>query len=74
MVKKYINSSENLPDRVYPSREGLLQLSWISANTGLKFNPLFWFAYICTCVYFKPFENKASIDPGMNYGKLYSCF
>ena len=48
--------------------------SWISANPGLKFNPLFWFGYICTSVYFKTLENKTSIDTDMNFGKLSPCF
>ena len=26
---------------------------WVSTNPRLKFNPLFWFMYLCTSVYFK---------------------
>jgi hypothetical protein len=48
--------------------------SWISATPGLKFNQLFWFGCICTSVYFRTLENKTSIDPDMNCGKLSSCF
>jgi hypothetical protein len=38
---------------------------WISANPGLKFNPLFQFAYFCMSVYFKISEKKTPIDPDM---------
>ena len=29
---------------------------WVSANPGLKFNPLFWFVYFYTSVYFKTLD------------------
>jgi hypothetical protein len=35
--------------------------SWISANLGFKFNPVF--VYFCMIVYFKTSEKKTSIDP-----------
>ena len=38
-------------------------LRWISANPGLKFNPLFRFVYFCTSVYFKISEKETPIDP-----------
>jgi hypothetical protein len=40
------------------------------ALTGLKFNLLFWFGYICASVYsVESLENKTSIDAAMNCGK-----
>jgi hypothetical protein len=52
---------------------GMVVQSWISANPWLKVNPLSWFGYIYTSVYFKTLENKTSIEPGKNFGKLSSC-
>ena len=37
--------------------------STISANPGLKFNPLFWFAHFFRSVCFKNSENRTFIDP-----------
>ena len=34
--------------------------SRISANPGLKFNPLFWFVYFCTSVNFQNFTKENS--------------
>jgi hypothetical protein len=36
---------------------------WVSANPGLKFNPVFKFMYFYTSVYFKTSERKTPIDP-----------
>jgi hypothetical protein len=57
-----------------PNKLGQVVQSWISTKHGLKFNLLFWFGYICPSVYFKTLENKTSIYPDMNCGKLSSCF
>ena len=46
--------------------------SWISANHGLRGNMLFWFVYFCMSVYFKPAEDKTSIDPDKTCEKIFS--
>jgi hypothetical protein len=40
--------------------QGSVVQSWISANPGLKFNPLFWFVYFCTYVFFQNFTKEDS--------------
>jgi hypothetical protein len=53
-------------------RQVVQRQSWISANPGLKL--LFWFGCLCTSVCFETLENKISIDPNMNCGKLSFLF
>jgi hypothetical protein len=45
--------------------------SWISANPGLKFNPLLWFMYFCMSAYFKTLENETSDDPDKISEKMF---
>ena len=37
--------------------------SWVSTNTGLKFNPLLKFLYFCMSVSFKTSDTKTTIHP-----------
>ncbi len=37
--------------------------TWISANPGLKFHPVFYFVYFCTLVYFKTSKKKTFVGP-----------
>ena len=41
---------------------GAVVQSWVSTNSGLKFNPMFQFLYFCTSVYFKTLQTKTAID------------
>jgi hypothetical protein len=45
--------------------------STISANPGLKFNPLFWFAHFFRSVCFKNSENRTFIDPDKISGEIF---
>ena len=36
--------------------------SWVSANLGLNFNPLFWFMWFCANIRFKTLQNKTSVN------------
>ena len=37
--------------------------SWVSTNSGLKFNPMFQFLCFYISVYFKTSQTKITIDP-----------
>ena len=39
----------------------LVVQNWISANPGLKFNPVFWFACFCMSACFKTLKKKVPI-------------
>ena len=66
--------------------QGPVVQSWVSANPGLKFNPLFsrgiqhWTKMrltkdsLGTSVHFKTLKTKTSFNTDMNFGKLFSCF
>ena len=42
--------------------QGPIVQSWVSANSGLKFNPMFQFLHFYISVYFKTLQTKTSID------------
>ena len=41
---------------------GSVVQSWVSTNSGLKFNPMFQFLYFYISVYFKTSQTKTTID------------
>ena len=44
------------------NNQGPVVQTWVSANAGLKFNPLFWFLYFYPFVSSKTLGTKTSID------------
>ena len=46
--------------------------SWVSANPGLKFNPLFSFQCFYTSVYLKISKNKTTVDPDKIFEEIFS--
>ena len=43
--------------------QGPVVQSWVSTNSGLKFNPMFQFLCFYTSVYFETLQTKTTIDP-----------
>ena len=43
--------------------QGPVVQSWVSTNSGLKFNPMFQFLCFHISVYFETLQTKTTIDP-----------
>ena len=43
--------------------QGAVVQSWVSTNSGLKFNPVFQFLCFYLSVYFETLQTKTTIDP-----------
>ena len=43
--------------------QGPVVQSWVSTNSGLRFNPMFRFLCFYISVYFKTLQTKTNVDP-----------
>ncbi len=49
--------------KIYVQQGPLFKAGLVQTLHGLKLNPLFYFVYFCTPVYFKTLQKKTPIDP-----------